>query len=792
MRRAMLMLLAAMNVASAAARIDVPFNAQWRFHLGDTALPGRGMEEPGWQKVSLPHTPRIEPYPTARPYQGVCWYRKTFTPDAGWKGRLVALEFGAAMHSAVVLLNGKPVATHVGGYLPFVVSVSNGLKYGEVNELAVRLDNSDNSLVPPGKPNAGLDFCCFGGLYRGARLIVTDKVHLSASPEMSWSPATTVFPRCLAVSAAEATLEVAARIANDGDTAAAAALRLTLQSPDGREVARLETLPRTVPADGGWDCRPRLTVKQPRLWHPDSPYLYTLKTTVLTDGKPVDEVTQRLGIRRFEVKPEGLFVNGKPFVPRGANRHNDYPFLGNAIPDNAQYRDAKLLKDAGFNFLRLAHYPQSPAFLDACDELGIFVMECIPGWQHFDPNPVFADTAKQNVRDMVRRDRHHPCVLLWEMSLNETYGAPDSLFREFVDIARSEYPGDQLLTCGDTLGRRDPDSIGYDVPYSSWMDAGRLRPKITKAPGKVLHREYGDYEFGGENSTSRVGRRNGEAAMLQQAWNYQWSHNHNLSYPWTIGDAIWVGIDHQRGCSVERPASECGALDGFRLPKFVCEFYRSQRDPAVKRKGVDSGPMVFIANYWTAGSPRAVVVYSNAEEVELFLNGRSLGRRKPDSGPDSGYGTPFDGGNARHLAHPPTTFTGVPFEPGVLRAVACCDGRPVAAFERRTPAAPRRLTLRFGLNGRQLAGDGTDVVWAYAEVRDAHGTLVPDAAPAVRFSLTGPGSIIGPAVVTAEAGVAAVLVRGLKPGDITVTAAADGLIAARKTTKALRQKEESL
>jgi beta-galactosidase len=785
--------LALMAVAaSAGARVDVPFNAGWRFHRGDAQAEAPGFDDAGWERVTLPHTPRIEPYPTARPYQGVCWYRKTFAADDSWREKGVYVQFGAAMTVAEAWFNGRKVTTHAGGYLPFTLDLTDSLKYGEPNTLAVRLDNSDNSTIPPGKPNAGLDFCCFGGLHRGARLVVTDPVHVTDAVAADRVAGGGVFVRYPSVSDAEAVVEVQVDVANQGPDAANVQVSLRLTGPGGREASRADTPSRPLPQGQGGGFGASLRVPTPALWHPDAPNLYSLKVTVERDGKPVDEVTERIGIRRFDVTPDGLLVNGRLFVPRGANRHNDYPHVGNAIPDNAQYRDARLLKEAGFNFLRLAHYPQPPEFVDACDELGIFVMECIPGWQHFDKDPAFTGVAKQNVRDMVRRDRNHPCVLLWEMSLNETYGVPDALYKGFVDIAREEYPGGQLLTCGDTLGRANPDSIGYDVPYSSWEDDTLTRSKITKAPGKVIHREYGDYEFGGENSTSRVGRRDGEAAMLHQAWNYQWSHNRNLSYPWTIGDAIWVGIDHQRGCSVPKPASECGSLDGYRLPKFVYEFYRSQRDPSLLRKDVDSGPMVYIANMWVPTSSLKVVVYSNSEEVELLVNGKSLGRRKPDSGPDSDHAATFDGGNARHIAHPPFTFPDVPFSAGTLKAVGYIGGHPVARFERRTPGTPVRLAVRFGTNGRPLAGDGTDVVWAYAEIRDAKGALVWSEDRSVTFSLKGSGELLGPATVKAEAGVAAVLVRGLTPGTITVTASADGLSPATKSLKAVPPREASL
>jgi len=576
----------------------------------------------------------------------------------------------------------------------------------------------------------------------------------------------------------------------------------------GKEVCRkdwsVSSSPATPTPDSEYSCNSSdtLQIANPKPWSPDSPNLYTLRSQLLENGKVVDQVDTKFGIKRMEIRKDGFYLNGKLTKPRGANRHQDYPWLGNAAPDNAQERDIKLLKESGFNFLRLAHYPQSKAVMDACDKCGVMVSVCVPGWQHYSSDPVFTEHVHEDLRNMVRLHRNHPSVIMWEVTLNETYAPGDEFVKECVDIAREEADGDQFFTCGDTFGKKDVKFIGYDIPYSGWRDFYD-RPAHPTAPDKLyFHREYGDYEFGGESSTSRVSRGSSEEALMLQAWNHQWAHNVNWSLPYTLGDAIWAGIDHFRGFADNSSISRCGAIDYLRLPKIVASFHKSQLAPSAK-------PVVEIAGYWTPRpSPTKVVVYSNCDEVELLLNGKSLGRQKPDHGPDSEYGvwrpeadpmywtkggdskaateealknaqgqpaskTMFDRGNCRHLDHPPFSFMPVTFEPGKLEAVGFIAGKEVARSNLATPGKAAKLKLAADLHGVPLSKVGLDAVFIRAYILDAKGTVVNEAQADVRFAVTGPAEIVGIAPV--EAGIASALIR-TKPGagKVEVTAKADG------------------
>ncbi len=800
------------------SRITQNFNRDWMFILEDK-LGAEQKQFPanGWESVCLPHTPKIESLHVDLHYQGLCWYRKRFLADEAYKGMKLFIEFEAAMHEAHIWINGTFKLVHKGGYLPFMIDITEDVEFGAENVIAIRLDNRNNGAIPPGKPLESLDFSYFGGLYRNVKLHIMDKLHVTDAVYAGKPAGGGVFVKYSNVSKAAATVEIQTHVLNEYEHGKDVKVVASILDKQGTIVGTTESLIESVTAGGDCTFTQMITLADPQLWHPDHPYLYTLLTEIIDgDGRTADELRTPIGIRTISFsKSNGFMINGERLVIRGTNRHQQYPYIGNAASNNAQYRDALKLKEGGFNFVRLGHYPQATAFLDACDELGLMTVEPVPGWQYCEVGE-FQEIVKQNIRDMIRRDRNHPCMIMWEVSLNETYnrrqGATDEFFRECHLIAHEEYPGDQMNTSGDTIGRVDPAYVNYDVPYTMWEDSNLSRPLEDVLPDKGgFDREYGDYEFGGHESTSRMPRGAGEEKLLLQAWNYQWSLNRNRGNRWSLGDASWVGIDHNRGCYPR--VAECGALDTFRLPKYVYYFYQSQRRPDVIHDQIDSGPMVFIANEWTERvSPAKIVVYSNCDEIELFVNGKSVGVRKPDQGPDTEYGervtgyevdywltdeeqhkwkegsveskddtgivmvNRHDGGNCRNLARAPFTFVGVAYEPGELKAIGRIGGVEKASFVVCTPLEPEVLSIRIDMGGKALAADGSDFVFAYAEILDANGTVVPSADYEVTFEVEGSAVIIGENPVQAEAGIATVLLQSRPvPGEVILTAHEKGL-----------------
>ncbi|SDF51515.1 beta-galactosidase [Mucilaginibacter pineti] len=734
-----------------------------------------------WLNISLPHPARYENElnPGINQFTGICYYRKQFAAAPAYKGKVVYLHFEGAMQTASVWVNGKFVMQHQGGYLPFNVPLGN-LNTGGKNEVIVRLDNRDNKNVPPGKPLATLGFLYWSGIYRSVQLVVKAPLHITDPTDANTVAGGGVFVRPANISAASADLLIKTQLKNAAAYRNGAVIVKQILGIGTEDFCSVSASA-VVDANSVAEVDQKITVLTPRLWSPDAPVLYRLKTEVWSDGKLVDRFSQKISIRKLAYsRAEGFKLNDKPLRIVGTNRHQDCPVVGNALTAEAQFRDLKRIKKAGFNFIRLSHYPQDPSVYDICDSLGIMLGDPIPGWQFFNDSELFKSRVFKDIREMIRRDRNHPSVIMWEVSLNETY--PSDSFRiQSSRVAHEEYPGDNFFTSGDTYGAKHTE---WDVPYNSWEDP-ISRPQNIQPKEAGFVREYGDYEFGGATSTTRVNRGDGEKALLQNAWNFQWEHNllqGPAYYPWTIGDANWAFFDGFEAFS--KNTSNWGVMDVYRHPKFSYYFYRSQLSPTKSIFGADNKPEVFIANWWTPTTqPQKVVVYANCDEVALYINGKLFKKQQPDAGPDTDYGdfekggNSFDGGNSTHLDHPPFTFNNVQWQAGKLTAIGYIKGKKVATQNVNTPLKATKLRLIPDDQGLHLAANGADVIFVNALITDKKGTVMClDNTSRVTFTVKGNGVIVGPRVVKAMGGIATVLVRaGEKPGAITITATRRGL-----------------
>jgi beta-galactosidase len=728
-----------------AGRLISRLDNGWRFLLHD---PG-GAHDPGlddsrWESVRLPHAARTEALVTGPPgspgaqWQGVCWYRRRLRLGASERAREALLRFEGAMNVADVWLDGQRIGGHLGGYLPFALDLGDRLRPGREHLLAVRLDNRDHPITGP-KPLAQLDFNLYHGLYRPVYLVHKDRLAIT-DPLLADRPAGGgVMVTYHEVSRELATVRVQTHVRNRYAEGRELAVRVTVRELGGSVVARSSS-PLALGAGEDRHVTQELEIRGPRLWSPATPHLYRLDCEILAGASVSDGESLRIGIRRITIDATGFAINGERLFLRGANRHQEHPYIGNALTDAAQYRDARRIKNAGFDYVRLSHYPQAPAFMDACDELGLVVMDSIPGWQYYNPDPAFVELQYRNCRDLIRRDRNRPCVVLWELSLNESPMPPHFVAQAHA-IAHEEYPGDQCYSAGWTPG--------YDVFLRARQHGGCR----DSSQGPCVVSEYGDWEYYAMNagldqsawadlapaeSNSRQLRWQGERALLQQATNFQEAHNDNLGTA-AFADGLWVMYDYNRGYAPDVESSGC--MDLFRLPKFSCHFFRSQRPPS-------TGPVVFIASHWVPGSSPDVRVFSNCEEVTLSLDGRLLERRRPDRDRIS-----------TRLAHPPFTFPIGGFRAGRLEAVGYLAGRPVARHVVRTPGPIEQLALELDLVGRPVDRARDDVLFCHATLRDAHGTLVPDAWENVAFGVTGDATLVGRNPYSSEAGIASILVR---------------------------------
>lgn len=738
------------------------------------------VEKMEWQSIRLPHTAFPEPLVIVKPREGVAFYRKRFFLDKKLTDKDISIEFEGVMQVSDIWVNGRYAGRHEGGYLPFVIELSGMAVYGRENEIVLRVNNQANPIVPPGKPVQKLDFVYYSGIYRDVFLQVKNRLHVTNAVNAGKPAGGGIFVTYPLVTKEKAVVEVQTDVQNNYQQGKRFIIQQEILDKNGKRVVLVKSDPLQLEPKGDKQYVQSLKMDQPSLWHPDHPVLYTLKTSILSDGVVTDSRITKIGIRSFEItKEKGLLINGEPYRLVGTNRHQNYPYIGNALSNEASYRDAWLIKSAGMNAVRLAHYPQGAAFLDAADELGILIIDCIPGWQFFNKHPSFEANVMKDIRQMVRTDRNHPSILLWETSLNETY--PDSAFRcKQAEVAREEWRGTaNFFTSGDSYFTK----ACWDVPYDDWNGDPGNRNNTTYKDNAFLIREYGDYEFGGGNSSTRQLRGAGENGMLEQAWNLQWEHNKNRkSYPHSIGDLTWAFYDGLAGCVVG--IEGWGVADIFRIPKYSYYFFKSQQPPVVNKDVTTStGPVIFIASNWdqpTADSK--VIVYSNCDSVTLLLNGRKLRSQKPDGGPETSHegrgnrqGLYFNGGNANNLEHPPFTFGNIAYAPGTLTAVGFRSGKVIAQQSVTTPGKAYKAVLETGINGKAFNANG-DVIFVYVKLVDEHNNMVSVADLPVTLHVSGDAELVSPESVKAEAGIATFLLRsGHKKGTVTLNAVAPGI-----------------
>ena len=697
-----------------------------------------------WQQVSLPHTPQIEPMVVNDQWQGIAWYRKTITTQPGWQGNKVLLRFEAAMNYAEVWLNGELLGSHMGGYLPFVFDLSDKLLWDKRNELLVKLDNRDNPVIGP-KPLKLLDFNTYGGLYRGVNLLVKSPLYISDEILANKPASGGVFVTFPKVASEQSQVQVKTHIVNEYPQPSTFTLRQRL-SFAGKLVAEVKQQ-QVLAAGSEQQFSQVLDVAQAQLWHPNHPNLYQLNTLLERDGQVIESQQRQIGIREFAFnEQQQLLINGEVFFLRGVNRHQEYPHVGYALSAQADYRDAVKIKSAGFDYVRLSHYPHSPAFMQAADELGLVVIDAILGWQYYSDAPEFKAQVLRTCRDLVRRDRNHASVLAFECSLNESW-MPEPFIADLHNMVKQEYS--QAF------------SAGWQMGYDMYLQARQHRLQHYETPTVPYNvSEYGDWEYYAQNAglnqdswadlkeeerTSRQLLSSGEARLLQQARNIQEAHNDNLSTP-AYADGYWVMFDYNRGYADDLEAS--GIMSLYRLPKYSYYFYQSQRDPQWQSPHYASGPMVKIASQWTADSQPTVRVFSNAEEVELWLNGQLIARQKPSMNALS-----------TNLAHPPFEFALGQFKPGELSAKAFIAGKLVASDTVTTPGEVAQVSLRVDSSGVAPVAGQNDVVFVYAQLLDAAGHPVPTNGQQIDFSITGDIEVMNPEPALTEQGTAAILVR---------------------------------
>lgn len=708
-------------------------NVGWDFVRGD-----------GYKaRVNLPHTLNVVGFEASggSNYQGPASYEKHF--DFTPKGKRQFIHFEAIMGKSQILLNGEKIGEHFGGYLPLHLDVTGKLK-ATGNVLRVECDNTDDPTYPQGKPQALLDYCYFGGIYRDVWLVETGAVAIS-------EPATQGGVYLVTKRLGEGKWEVTAHVTLDGKGT-------VRRRYEGKEV------PETF------------VVENPTEWTPDTPNLHFLQVEALTpEGAVSDAVNVRFGFRDANISAaKGLELNGAPWRKLiGANRHQEFAFVGNAMSNLLHYRDAVKLREAGFTLIRNATYPQDPAFMDACDEVGLFVLGNPPGWQFWNDAPIFGERVLNDIRTMVRRDRSRPSTLFWEAALNETWH-PAEFSKKMVAAVRESAPLGPNLCANDRgvkgqehydIVFRHPESIGIDA-HSRGETRGR--PTYT--------REWGDCvdDWSSHNSPSRVDRAWGEIPQLIQARHYFATTDpaHPVTSlqmllaqpPEHFGGALWHSFDHTRGYHPDMFYG--GIMTSARLPKTAYWMFKAVlAKPGPRIPNVDLGPFVHVAHDLTPFSPQEITIYSNASLTDLALFGKPL---KPSESPfcyttEDGKGFSFYDLKALDRAGKKTH----------IAITGRANGKPF-----RKPAAYRRtgLDLRLDTLRTDLIADGSELVVAVATLTDDAGTPKHLASERIRFAVKGPAEIVdtedgrlNPQLT--RYGEAVILLRmGTTPGKVTLRA----------------------
>ena len=789
-----------------AQRTVLNMNTDWAFYRGEVNG-GQVVEldDSTWMPVVLPHTMRLEKKHCGGDdiYKGIGWYRRYFTLDEKYKDKKVSLLLEAAMTSSTLFVNGKEVKRHYGGYVGYSVDITDYINWDGNNVIAVRVSAEYDPLTPPGKPQDRMDFYYYSGIYRDMVLEITDKLHITNELEVDHIAGGGLFVAYPLVTKERAVVDIKTHIQNDRAGVVKGEVRNLLISSEGRVVHRAAS--KFELAEGGnAHVSQQIEVKRPKLWHPYTPNQYTLESQLWSDGRMVDSESRKIGIRTIKQTTDGFFINGEYLYLRGANRHQAHANVGDAVSNSVQEREAISFKQGGFNAVRAAHYPQDPSFLDACDKYGLLVIECIPGWQYFNADEVFVERLYDVGRDMIRRDRNHPSIYLWETALNESR-YPASLASDLYDIAHSEYPGDQMYTAGDYLGHTDMFDY-YDVFYkqvSRYPKDGDVMSNYVEdfVSLKPLYtREWGD----GVGEKPRVSLTENEQEQMLQCRGRFDQLNGNGYFDWCMLDAnknmaghfVWSYNDYARGS--QQQTLYCGVVDINRYPKFSYYMSQSMRDKGISQDGLYDGPMVYIASCNSSdtliSSTTDITVFSNCDEVKLYRNNKLVGaqtriQRTPL------YAPIVDKGGS-----PSFVFDATHYEAGELKAEALIDGKVVAVHTVRTPERATNIEIDIDDKGIKPVADGSDMVGVYFKICDDHGTLVNSSDAMIDIRVEGAGELIGAGVKRigvsrqkVEGGVGFAFVRThKKAGDITVIAESEGLEMGRASISSVSYKAKHL
>lgn len=758
--------------SSKKVRENVDFTEGWKFYLGDDSIAYNAQyDDAKWRILDLPHDWSIEadfslknpatPGGGALP-GGIGWYRKDFVVDKSDEGKNVYIDFDGIYWNSKVWINGHLLGERPNGYISFRYDLTPYIKVGERNVIAVRVDNSK-------QPNSR--WYSGSGIYRNVRLVTTNALHVDLWGTYVTTPT---------VTKDNAEIKIETNIKNSSDLSQTFELYSILIDKDGKEIARINNS-ESVGIGENISMNQSLKVSNPILWSIDNPYLYKIVTRIEQNGKVVDEYETPLGIRYFSFDPnKGFFLNGESIKIKGVCNHHDLGFLGAAVNTRAIERQLEILKEMGCNGIRTSHNPPAPELLDLCDKMGFIVMdEAFDMWRKkkspYDYSQYFPEWHERDLTDLILRDRNHPSIFMWSIG-NEILEQWSHINADTLDLQQAN----MVLNFANTLNKKDIDAkelhvnslltikladiakkldptrpittgnnetepsnhifrsgamdiIGFNYHENNWVNFHEKFPNqkliITESTSGLMSRGY--YEMPSDSMNIWPERwdkpfdRPVHHCSSYDNCHVPWGSTHEdtwrlvKNYDHISGVYLWTGFDYLGEPTPfwwPSRSSYFGVIDLAGFPKDIYYMYQSEWT---------NKDVLHIFPHWNWKEGQTVDIwayFNNADEVELFLNGLSLGKKAKEK-------------DVYHV------FWRVPFQKGTLKAVSYKDGKEVLTREVKTTGDP--ISIKLTADRQTIKADGKDLSFITVEALDAEGNPVPVADNLINFTIEGDGFIAG-------------------------------------------------
>lgn len=753
-------------------RENVDFTEGWKFYLGDDSIAyNTQYDDAKWRILDLPHDWSIEadfslknpatPGGGALP-GGIGWYRKDFVVDKFDEGKNVYIDFDGIYWNSKVWINGHLLGERPNGYISFRYDLTPYIKVGERNVIAVRVDNSK-------QPNSR--WYSGSGIYRNVRLVTTNDLHVDLWGTYVTTPT---------VTKDNAEIKIETNIKNSSDLSQTFELYSILIDKDGKEIAGINNS-ESVGIGENISMNQSLKVSNPILWSIDNPYLYKIVTRIEQNGKLVDEYETPLGIRYFSFDPnKGFFLNGESVKIKGVCNHHDLGFLGAAVNTRAIERQLEILKEMGCNGIRTSHNPPAPELLDLCDKMGFIVMdEAFDMWRKkkspYDYSQYFPEWHERDLTDLILRDRNHPSIFMWSIG-NEILEQWSDINADTLDLQQAN----MVLNFANTLNKKDIDAkelhvnslltikladiakkldptrpittgnnetepsnhifrsgamdiIGFNYHENNWVNFHEKFPNqkliITESTSGLMSRGY--YEMPSDSMNIWPERwdkpfdRPVHHCSSYDNCHVPWGSTHEdtwrlvKNYDHISGVYLWTGFDYLGEPTPfwwPSRSSYFGVIDLAGFPKDIYYMYQSEWT---------NKDVLHIFPHWNWKEGQIVDIwayFNNADEVELFLNGLSLGKKAKEK-------------DVYHV------FWRVPFQKGTLKAVSYKDGKEVLTREVKTTGDP--ISIKLTADRQTIKADGKDLSFITVEALDAEGNPVPVADNLINFTIEGDGFIAG-------------------------------------------------